>query len=668
MALTFRGTKGSPLTHNELDNNFREFFYSASVNNNTVSLFKPTALEAPIKLPFPSASGQDTYIQLKSGNNASGSNEFLTSSPNFRFNYSSSILYVTGAYNHFGNINVNGTVTAQKFITTTVATSIMYTSGSNKFGDTADDTHELTGSVLILGSEDLQGPLTQTGNQTITGNQNFTGNKVQTGNNTVTGQKLHIGSSTQTGSYQHLGNKTQVGDFNITGNVTEVGNTTKTGNSVQTGNIKLTGDLIQTGSTLSLGNEVRNGNTNIVGSLTQTGTILLNSTGSINLKGTGSIDGIVEVTGPNNKIRFFYPTTASLPSAANYHGMFAHVHDQGKAYYAHGGSWVELITSASVADRYLKNTTDTLTGNLTITDTVTTNNLSVLGTGSFAYIQSITGSAKIIGDAYIQLNNNTPSEPYAGIRVYDSGSAGETGSFEYDSNTNHWFYESSNEGYASGFIAGPQASRGALTFPTVNTIVKGLGGNHVGDSNITDSGSIVTVTGDLVVTGIINGTLTGSIENAVTASYIDYTDVANTPTIPTNNNQLTNGAGYTTYTSNQATNTTSDVTFNTLNATGDITAFASSDERLKDNIQTIPNAVEKVQQIKGVSFDWNGNQTNHSGHDIGVIAQDIEKVLPEIVATRDDGYKAVRYEKIVALLIEAVKEQQLQIDELKSKL
>ena len=660
MGLTFRGTKGSPLTQNELDQNFREYFYSASVNNNTVSLFKPEALGAPVHLPFPSASGQDTYIQLKSGNNASGSNEFLTSSPNFRFNYSSSILHVTGAYNHFGNINVNGTVTAQKFITTTVATSIMYTSGSNKFGDTADDTHELTGSVLILGSEDLQGPLTQTGNQTITGNQNFDGNKVQTGNNTVTGQKLHIGTNTQTGSYLHSGNKTQVGDFNITGNVIEVGNTT------QTGDITLTGDLIHTGSALSLGNEVRNGNTTIVGSLTQTGTILLNSTGSINLKGTGSIDGIVEVTGPNNKIRFFYPTTASLPPAANYHGMFAHVHDQGKAYYAHGGSWVELITSASVADSYLKNTTDTLTGNLTITDTVTTNNLSVLGTGSFAFIQSITGSAKIIGDAYIQLNNNTPSEPYAGIRVYDSGSAGETGSFEYDSNTNHWFYESSNEGYASGFIAGPQASRGALTFPTVNTIVKGLGGNHVGDSNITDSGSIVTVTGDLVVTGIINGTLTGSIENAVTASYIDYTDVANTPTIPTNNNELTNGAGYTTYTSNQATNTTSDVTFNTLNATGDITAFFSSDINLKDNIEVIPDAIDKVKKIKGVSFDWNDNST-HSGHDIGVIAQDIEAVLPELVVTRDSGYKAVSYEKIVALLIEAIKDQQLQIDELKSK-
>ena len=104
-----------------------------------------------------------------------------------------------------------------------------------------------------------------------------------------------------------------------------------------------------------------------------------------------------------------------------------------------------------------------------------------------------------------------------------------------------------------------------------------------------------------------------------------------------------------------------------IEATGDIIAYASSDERLKDNIELIPQPIDKVKQIKGVSFDWN-DQSEHTGHDIGVIAQDIEKILPELVATKDDGYKAVRYEKIVALLIEAIKDQQSQIDELKSKI
>lgn len=105
----------------------------------------------------------------------------------------------------------------------------------------------------------------------------------------------------------------------------------------------------------------------------------------------------------------------------------------------------------------------------------------------------------------------------------------------------------------------------------------------------------------------------------------------------------------------------------TIKATGDVTAFHSSDARLKDNITPIKGSLGKLKSIGGYEFDWN-TQSEHTGHDIGVIAQEIEYILPELVVTRDNGYKAVRYEKIVALLIEAIKEQQLQIDELKSKI
>ena len=112
-----------------------------------------------------------------------------------------------------------------------------------------------------------------------------------------------------------------------------------------------------------------------------------------------------------------------------------------------------------------------------------------------------------------------------------------------------------------------------------------------------------------------------------------------------------------------------------ITATNDIVAFASSDKRLKENIRPIPWAVDKVKQINGVYFDWiplseEEEKTIHGnkGEDIGVIAQEIEAVLPELVTTRDNGYKAVKYEKIVALLIEAIKEQQSEIDQLKSKI
>jgi len=106
----------------------------------------------------------------------------------------------------------------------------------------------------------------------------------------------------------------------------------------------------------------------------------------------------------------------------------------------------------------------------------------------------------------------------------------------------------------------------------------------------------------------------------------------------------------------------------TFSTSGDVIAFSTSDKNLKDNITPISNPIEKIQKIGGYEFDWNDKQDVYEGHDIGVIAQEIEEVLPELVTTRDNGYKAVKYEKIVALLIEAIKDQQKQIDELKSKI
>ena len=111
-----------------------------------------------------------------------------------------------------------------------------------------------------------------------------------------------------------------------------------------------------------------------------------------------------------------------------------------------------------------------------------------------------------------------------------------------------------------------------------------------------------------------------------------------------------------------------------IRAENDIIAFSSSDRRWKENIQSIKNALDKVSQISGNTFDWKEitdeeRKTQHSneGSDVGVIAQEIEKVLPEIVTTRPNGYKAVQYEKIVALLIEAIKELKAEVSELKRK-
>ena len=117
-----------------------------------------------------------------------------------------------------------------------------------------------------------------------------------------------------------------------------------------------------------------------------------------------------------------------------------------------------------------------------------------------------------------------------------------------------------------------------------------------------------------------------------------------------------------------------------LHVDADVVAYSTtiSDERLKDNVTTIENPLDKIKALRGVEYDWNSG--NRKGkHDLGLIAQEVEKVLPNIVHEHEQPflnddeedetlYKTVDYEKMVAVLIEGIKEQQNQIDSLKSEL
>ena len=90
----------------------------------------------------------------------------------------------------------------------------------------------------------------------------------------------------------------------------------------------------------------------------------------------------------------------------------------------------------------------------------------------------------------------------------------------------------------------------------------------------------------------------------------------------------------------------------------------TSDATLKTNVETLTGSLDAVKEMRGVSFDWieNGNS------EVGVIAQEVEAVVPDLVSTNEEGIKSVKYGNIVAVLIEAIKEQQVQIDELKEQL
>ena len=113
-----------------------------------------------------------------------------------------------------------------------------------------------------------------------------------------------------------------------------------------------------------------------------------------------------------------------------------------------------------------------------------------------------------------------------------------------------------------------------------------------------------------------------------------------------------------------------------LHVDGDVIAYSTtvSDRRLKDDIETIQDATDKVKQLRGVEYTWNDG-SREGQREIGVIAQEVEKVVPEIVHEKslpflgnDETYKTVDYEKLVALLIESNKELASRVETLEAKL
>jgi hypothetical protein len=118
-----------------------------------------------------------------------------------------------------------------------------------------------------------------------------------------------------------------------------------------------------------------------------------------------------------------------------------------------------------------------------------------------------------------------------------------------------------------------------------------------------------------------------------------------------------------------ATPTFGNLTINgTITATGDITAFFTSDIRHKNNVQLIDNALEKVNALNGVTWEWNDDvdEVTKQTPTTGLIAQDVLDVLPEVVKTRENGFLALDYSKMIGLLVEAIKEQDVVIQKLKS--
>jgi hypothetical protein len=351
-------------------------------------------------------------------------------------------------------------------------------------------------------------------------------------------------------------------------------------------------------------------------------------------------------------------------------------------------------TSVSVSgtnNTLVKFTSASTVGNSSITDDGTTvtigGNLTVNGTTT-----TVNSTTVNISDNIIQLNGTGATN--AGLVVRDATASTLTsGSLLWNTTSDKW-------------IAGPLGSEDDVVLRTVsqtltNKTISGASNTLSNIANASLTNSSVTVTAGTGMSGggavalgssvtLTNAGVTSLTTNTGLSSNVSATGAVTVTNTGVRSIAAGTGVGVSATTGDscsisigQAVATSSNVQFNALGvgtaagataglirATNDVVAYFSSDERLKENVLTIPNSLDILKQVNGYYFDWIPMEGIHEneGHDIGVIAQEIEKVLPEVVTTRDNGYKAVKYEKLVALLIQTNKELLARVEALEAKI
>ena len=235
--------------------------------------------------------------------------------------------------------------------------------------------------------------------------------------------------------------------------------------------------------------------------------------------------------------------------------------------------------------------------------------------------------------------------------------------------------------YTSVVASTNLVSQGTLTSPVgVVTIMSGTQAEYTGIVTasqlkstvasgaapiiVASTTKVVNLNADLVDgynTSIASAPNTIVVRNASGLMEGDLSGNSTTATLATNVIGIANGVLF-----NSATNSTStstNLTFNGTNLVCGGTVTANSDEKLKENITTISNALEKVTALRGVEYD----RKDSGEHQIGVIAQEVEKIVPEVVYNNDE-IKSVAYGNLVGLLIEAIKDLKIEITELKSEI
>jgi uncharacterized coiled-coil protein SlyX len=371
-----------------------------------------------------------------------------------------------------------------------------------------------------------------------------------------------------------------------------------------------------------------------------------------------------------------------------------------------GSSQITSILPAGVVSGSSQITLSSTTGygtvinqNLLTTSDVTHNNLTLSGNlivnGTTTTVNSTTLQ---LGDNIIELNGNGSAN--GGLLIKDpTGASTISGSLLWDSTGDFWKAGAAGSELKLLRIGGDGVVSGSSQVTGIGNAQLTNSSITIGSTAISLGSSATTIAGLTSVTSTgFTGALTGNASTATTlatarningVSFNGSTDITVTAAAGTlSGATLASGVTASSLTSVgtlTALTVTGAITANggiavtgAITATGNISAYVSSDRRLKNNIVPIENALTKLNKIGGYSFDWTDDyiekESNGKGedgyffrkHDIGVIAQELQEILPEAVAEKTDGYLGVRYEKIIPLLIQSIKELQLEIKELKN--
>jgi len=553
-----------------------------------------------------------------------------------------------------GNLNVTGTISGSIAASINTATNlaggttgqIPYQTGAGATGfvgpgtagqllvsaGTAAPVYTNTSSIVVGYSNQWSAARTITLGGDLTGSVNIDGSSNVTLNATIASDSVALGTDT-TGNYVASGTTT---GFGVSGSASSEG---------ATFNVSVNSTSANTVNTIVFRDHNGNFSAGNITASALIGTVANTVSTATNLSG-GTAGQLPYQTGPN-ATGFFGPGTAgnilvsngaAVPSYNNTLTLASTTNassTQTGAFQVVGGAGIGQNLYVGGTLQIGPATGGTISGIAVLTST------NIFVTGSTNATSTITGALQVTGGVGI------------GQAIWAGGAIRGGKVTAVGDGTPISFESSAGIGIGDGVTPGILCVRGGNATTEGGQLVLGFGNNSAtnftGQANNSWNIDVAGGTYDLFRIFRVN--------NAGTAKVAVQIDNTNAGT------QIDSlGVG-----------TAASGTAGEIRATNEITAYYTSDRTLKENLQIISNPISMITRLNGYFFNWKDDYIKNRGgedgyfvrkKDIGVIAQEVEDVLPEIVASRDDGTKAVKYEKIIPLLIESIKEQQNTINQI----